>query len=50
MYSETSSGEAAAMASGVGKRSKSAGVTLLTCASVVWAESRTEIVRRKGFS
>ena len=50
MVSATSATLAPAMASGVGHWANSRGVTLLTCASVVCAESSTAISRRKGFS
>ncbi len=50
MTSATSAGVAPAIASGVGQRSNSSGVTLFTWASVVCAESRTEITRRNGFA
>ena len=50
MTSATLAGEAAARSAGVGQRRKSSGVTRLTCASVVWADSSTEITRWNGFS
>ena len=48
MISATSSGEAAAMAAGVGKAANSCGVTLFTAASVHWADSTTATVSSKG--
>ena len=50
MVSATSATLACAMASGVGHWENSFGVTLLTCASVVCAESSTAMISLKGFS
>ena len=50
MTSAISAGVAPAMASGVGQRRKSSGVTLFTWASVVCADSRTEMTSLNGFS
>ena len=48
MMPRISSTASAAIASGVGARAKSAGVTSLTFSSVVWAESTTATSRVKG--
>ena len=50
MTSAISAGVAPAMASGVGQRRKSSGVTLFTWASVVCAESSTAMTRRNGLA
>ena len=50
MVPATSATLAPAMASGVGHWANSRGVTLLTCASVVCAESSTAMSSLKGFS